>query len=98
MQFGQPGGYNVLSLGAQGHKLIFLNGETQRVGIGTDIPSATLGVVGTFAVVDGTQGAGKVLKSDANGVASWATEGNAAAHYPGEIYGGGIIFFVYDNG
>ena len=73
MQHGQPGGYNVLSLGAQGHNLLFLNGETQKVGIGTDNPGTSFDVNGTFRMADGTQGAGKVLTSDASGVASWAT-------------------------
>jgi len=98
MQFGLPGGYNVLSLGAQGNKLLFVNGGTQRVGIGTDNPAATLQVNGTFAVVDGSQGVGKVLKSDVNGIAFWATEGSGNSHYIGESYGGGIVFYVYDGG
>lgn len=42
-----------------------------RVGIGTSNPGTTLDVNGTFAVRDGSQGLGKVLTSDANGVASW---------------------------
>ena len=94
MQTGQPGGYNVLSLGAQGHKLLYLNGETQRVGIGTDAPVATFAVNGSFAIADGTQGIGKVLTSDADGIATWTSN----AHQIGESYGGGIVFFVYDNG
>jgi hypothetical protein len=98
MQHGQPGGYNVLSLGAQGHKLLYLNGETQRVGIGTDAPLASFDIHGTFALVDGSQGTGKVLKSDAGGVASWVTEGNASTHAIGESFGGGIVFYVYDSG
>ncbi|MBK6966772.1 MAG: tail fiber domain-containing protein [Bacteroidales bacterium] len=71
MQAGQEGGYNVLSLGSQGHNLLFLNGGTQRVGIGTDNPATSFDVHGTFSVVDGTQGAGKVLTSDAAGKTSW---------------------------
>lgn len=71
MQTGQTGGYNVLSLGSQGHNLLFLNGSTQKVGIGTDNPATSFDVHGTFSVVDGTQGAGKVLTSDATGKTSW---------------------------
>ena len=44
-----------------------------KVGIGTAAPTSTFTVVGTFKLVDGTQGAGKVLTSDAAGLASWAT-------------------------
>jgi uncharacterized protein (TIGR02145 family) len=45
--------------------------KAQNVGIGTSTPSAKLHVNGTFKVVDGTQGAGKILTSDATGLASW---------------------------
>jgi len=72
MQYGQPGGYNVLSLGSQGHNLLFINGSTQKVGIGTDNPVATFDIQGTLRVADGTQGIGKVLISNSDGVASWA--------------------------
>jgi hypothetical protein len=43
MQQGVPGGYNVLSLGAQGNRVLYVNGGTQRVGIGVDGPTAPLG-------------------------------------------------------
>jgi hypothetical protein len=45
----------------------------QRVGIGTLTPSTKLDVVGQVRIQDGTQAAGKVLTSDASGVASWQT-------------------------
>ncbi len=95
MQYGMTGGYNVLRLGSQGNYLLFINGGSQRVGIGTDSPTAKLDIQGTLRVADGTQGAGKVLTSDASGVASWA---NASTHFIGESYGGGKVFYVYDNG
>ncbi len=43
----------------------------QNVGIGTSIPSAKLHVNGNIKITDGTQGAGKILTSDATGLASW---------------------------
>ena len=46
MQFGLPGGYNVLSLGSQGNKILFLNGTTARIGIGLDNPTEKLEVNG----------------------------------------------------
>jgi hypothetical protein len=95
MQYGQPGGYNVLKLGAQGNYVLFINGSTQRVGIGTDNPGAKLDIQGTVRIADGTQGAGKVLTSDASGTASWSS---SSAHFIGESYGGGKVFYVYDNG
>lgn len=49
------------------------------VGIGTAAPTALLhinsGSSPAFRLVDGTQGAGKILTSDANGNAAWTTPG-----------------------
>lgn len=42
-----------------------------KVGIGTSAPSERLHIVGSLRIVDGTQGNGKILSSDANGKASW---------------------------
>ena len=70
---------------------------TGNVGIGTTNPSAKLEVQGAVKIVDGTQSIGKVLTSDANGLASWQTP-STNSHYIGESYGGGIVFYVYDNG
>jgi hypothetical protein len=47
--------------------------STGNVGIGTNVPSAKLDVAGTVKIADGTQGAGKVLTSDASGKATWQT-------------------------
>ena len=44
-----------------------------NVGIGTTNPGAKLDISGNIKIADGTQGAGKVLTSDANGLASWKT-------------------------
>ena len=41
------------------------------MGIGTTVPDTTLHVQGGFKLEDGSQGAGKVLTSDADGLASW---------------------------
>ncbi|MDD5210011.1 MAG: hypothetical protein PHV36_11535 [Elusimicrobiales bacterium] len=50
---------------------MFLN-NSNYVGIGTLVPTSTLTVIGTFKLADGSQGAGKVLTSDAVGLAAWA--------------------------
>lgn len=53
-----------------------------NVGIGTVNPTAKLDVQGKVKIADGTQGANKVLTSDANGLASWKpTHGLAGICY-----------------
>ena len=47
--------------------------STGNVGIGITSPGATLDVNGTIKISGGFPGAGKVLTSDANGLASWST-------------------------
>jgi hypothetical protein len=44
-----------------------------HVGIGTTTPGATLDIAGTIKITDGSQGAGKILTSDATGLANWAS-------------------------
>jgi hypothetical protein len=43
-----------------------------RLGVGTNNPTARLHLDGDFRYVDGNQGPGRVLTSDANGNANWA--------------------------
>ena len=47
------------------------NSNAGNVGIGTTTPTAKLDVTGNIKIANGTQGAGKVLTSDANGLSSW---------------------------
>ncbi len=63
-----------------------------NVGIGTDTPGAKLDVAGTIKITDGSQAAGKILTSDANGLATWATPTPAAPstpyhHFTGTTFG-----------
>ena len=44
-----------------------------NVGVGTSTPATKLDVAGAVKITDGTEGAGKVLTSDATGNASWET-------------------------
>ena len=53
----------------------FRDSTNNRVGIGTNAPSQRLHVVGSIRMVDGNEGAGKVMLSDANGVGSWQPSG-----------------------
>ena len=52
-----------------------------NVGIGTDTPGAKLDVAGAIKITDGSQGAGKVLTSDANGLATWSAPAAAPSYY-----------------
>ncbi len=49
----------------------FLARDGGKVGIGTSSPAAKLDVAGNVKIADGTQGNGKVLTSDSNGLAAW---------------------------
>jgi hypothetical protein len=48
--------------------------DNGNVGIGTNNPSAKLEVNGSVKITGGTPGTGKVLTSDANGLATWENE------------------------
>ena len=63
-----------------------------NVGIGTQVPERKLDVRGGIKIVDGTQGAGKVLTSDGAGNASWQTP--AAGGGGGEQH---VAFFAGDE-
>lgn len=71
-------------------KVIFLlfffwianNITAQNVGIGTTTPNAKLHVNGSFKISNGSQGEGKVLTSDANGLATWKSSLDTGAYYP----------------
>lgn len=59
-------------------------------GIGTAAPGAKLDILGasgtTLKIVDGNQAAGRVLTSDANGIASWAAPFTQWVNSGGNIY------------
>ncbi len=60
---------NGQTFGARSDAMVILkNGNT---GFGTSTPDTTMHILGKMKYEDGTQGAGKVLTSDANGLASW---------------------------
>ena len=55
--------------------------EGGNVGIGTTNPDAKLYVSGSVKIVDGTQGAGKVLTSDANGLGTWTSAAGGLTYF-----------------
>jgi hypothetical protein len=55
-----------------GVKVLTIDGNN-NVGIGTATPAAKLDIAGNIKITDGTEGNGKVLTSDANGLATWKT-------------------------
>jgi FG-GAP repeat len=58
--------------------IISINLFAQNVGIGNTNPQAKLDITGNIKIVDGTQGDGKVLTSNATGVATWQKAAGAA--------------------
>lgn len=58
---------------------LFVRKVDGKVGIGTSSPTANLDVVGFVKIADGSQGAGKVLTSDASGLASWTTPSSSSS-------------------
>jgi hypothetical protein len=52
--------------------------STQNVGLGVADPDAKLEINGQIKITGGTPGAGKVLTSDADGLATWASVSGAA--------------------
>ncbi len=57
---------------------LFVQKSTGNVGVGNILPQAKMDITGNIKIADGTQGAGKVLTSDANGLATWATAGTGS--------------------
>lgn len=68
-----PTSFSITDIGGSGTPF-FVNVQSKFVGIGTNTPTVALDVHGSspaVKIVDGTQGANKVLTSDASGNASW---------------------------
>jgi hypothetical protein len=68
-----------------------------NVGIGTDTPSATLHVDGEMRYVDGSEGVGKTLTSDANGNATWSGPIGFAAYRTSDIAVNSLSGIVFDS-
>ncbi|MBK9077593.1 MAG: hypothetical protein IPL77_21960 [Flavobacteriales bacterium] len=66
------------------------NTNAGNVGIGTTSPSAKLDVEGSFQLKDGSQGAQRILTSDADGNASWSNLSAESIFGSGNVPGGDI--------
>ena len=77
--------------GQTNHLTIKNNGN---IGIGNTDPQAKLDIQGTVKIVDGTQGAGKVLTSDANGNASWQTISSGTTSQNWQVFSSNGTFTV----
>ncbi|GAG28116.1 unnamed protein product, partial [marine sediment metagenome] len=70
-----------------------------NIGIGTAIPAAKLEVNGQVKITGGSPGAGKVLTSDAGGLASWQTPGGGLTlPYSGTTSTSGNAFSITNTG
>jgi hypothetical protein len=82
--------------------------NTGNVGIGETNPGAKLEVAGQVKITGGTPGTGKVLTSDANGLATWAStaslvgptgaagaDGGVGPFHLGKDTLGGIVYYIY---
>ncbi len=54
---------------------MFIKSSNGYIGIGTDSPDSKLHVAGNIKMIDGNQGAGKLLASDSGGSAGWQSLG-----------------------
>jgi trimeric autotransporter adhesin len=75
----------------------WIYGSGGDIGIGVLVPSAKLEVAGQVKITGGTPGLGKVLTSDASGLADWQTPLSALIVCPGTganntCYGTGTLF------
>jgi hypothetical protein len=59
-----------------------------KIGIGTNIPTERLHIDGSVRIVDGTQAAGRVLTSDANGRATWTNPQSSLKSFASIYFGG----------
>lgn len=76
-----------LVLGTANTARIFIDGSG-NVGMGTATPGTKLEVAGQVKITGGSPGAGKVLTSDADGLASWATPTVGAHNHFGQSWEG----------
>ncbi len=72
-------------------KTAFVIQQNGNIGVNTRVPAEKLDITGGIKINDGTQGAGKVLTSDANGKASWQATTNDTLSLIADADGNTII-------
>jgi hypothetical protein len=95
LSYFNPVGYDqteVAAIGVSTSLSLVTNGVSKlnitpmgNVGIGTTTPTSKLAIVGDIQIIDGTEGLGKVLTSDATGKGSWVAP---AYKYPNTFANG----------
>ena len=88
--------YNSVSVITDGSERMTIN-DVGNVGIGTSTPAEMLHVEGTVRIADGTQAAGRILTSDADGSATWSDPGAPTADNDWEIVGDDMYSEVTGN-
>lgn len=73
-------GYQATATQANSIVLGSSTNNNNKVGIGTTTPDERLHINGSIKIVDGTQGSGKVLTSDANGRGTWVSPSSTKAY------------------
>ena len=64
---------------------LFVQQSTGNVGVGNILPQAKMDINGNIKIADGSQGFGKILTSDSNGLASWKTPAATPAEIDPEV-------------
>jgi hypothetical protein len=82
----------VIASSSDGSSVIYIK-PSDKLGVGTKSPQAKLDINGNILIKDGSQGDGKILKTDANGLAFWDL---VAASANGEWTDTG--FLLHSNG
>ena len=87
--YSYPEDNNIFRINGDDQRIYFDEGGSGwNVGIGTGNPNTTLCVFGDFRLKDGTEGVGKTLISDSNGVTSWQAFPDALTNLPEYAVGG----------
>jgi hypothetical protein len=66
-----------------------INKSSGNIGIGTTTPAQKVDIIGKIKITDGSQGVGKVLSSDINGVGTWVNNTAITPAVIGSFPGGG---------